>query len=111
MILDKHNFHISQAREYVDWGTLKDWNFYKSQYAKLFVDIDDTLVYNSGEFISPRWGDTHAIEQNVEIINKIYDTGKVHIILTTARLEEFREVTQEQLKREGIKYHQIIYGL
>lgn len=111
MILDGHTFTISKTKDYRDWGTLKEWNFYKSQYATLFVDIDGTLVYNSGEFISPRWGDTKAIKANVEIVNKLYDTGKVHIILTTARSLEFKSITEEQLQRGGIKYHQIIYGL
>ncbi|KPH55981.1 hypothetical protein BA917_08280 [Helicobacter pullorum] len=111
MMLDNHSFGVSKVQNYMDWGTLKEWNFYKSQFATLFVDIDGTLVYNSGEFISPRWGETNAIAANVEILNKLYDTGKVYIILTTARSLEFKEITEKQLQREGIKYHQILYGL
>ncbi|MCL9821079.1 hypothetical protein NCR96_04915 [Helicobacter sp. 14348-15] len=111
MILDNHLFNISMVQNYVDWGTLKEWNHYKSQYATLFVDIDGTLVYNSGEFISPLWGETEAIAANVEILNKLYNSGKVRIILTTARSLEFKDITENQLQREGIKYHQIVYGL
>ncbi|GMM10553.1 hypothetical protein I12421_09300 [Campylobacter lari] len=111
MMLDGYIFENSIVNEYVDWGTIKDWNNYKSQFATLFVDIDGTLLENSGQFFSPRWGETKKIKENVDAINKLYDSHKVNIILTTSRTIDYKNITEEQLKKEGVKYHQIIFGL
>lgn len=111
MILDGVNFFSSKVKNYIDWGTLKEWNAYKNQYATLFVDIDGTLVESSGQFFEPKWGQTAKIPDNATIINKLFMSNKVNIILTTSRPEKYSAVTEEQLKREGIQYHKIIYGL
>jgi hypothetical protein len=44
-------------------------------------------------------------------VNALYDSNKVRIVITTSRSEAFREVTVAQLKREGIKYHDLMLGL
>jgi hypothetical protein len=111
MMLDKKQFKNSSVKEYIDWGTIKEWNMYKSQYVTLFLDIDGTLVENSGEYFSPIWGETKKIKENVEIINRLYESEKVNIILTTSRKSEYEYITKKQLERENIKYHQIIFNL
>jgi hypothetical protein len=111
MLLDGISFSTRVVDQYTDWGTLEDWDRFKSQYATLFVDIDGTLVYNSGQFFEPKWGDTEAIVENVDALRELYDSGNVEIILTTSRKTSFRAATEAQLERLGIKYHQIIYGL
>lgn len=111
MLLDGISFSTKEVEHYTDWGTLEDWDRFKSQYATLFVDIDGTLVYNSGQFFEPKWGETDAIVENVSALRTLYDSGKVEIILTTSRKSAFKAITEAQLDRLGIKYHQIIYGL
>ncbi|EAH4565347.1 hypothetical protein TT01_09515 [Campylobacter jejuni] len=111
MILDGNLFNYSKVENYLDWGTLKNWNNYKAQFASIFVDIDGVLLRNSDPFFQPMWGETSKIEENVDILNRLYDSGKVNIILITQRSLEWKEVTEKQLKKEGIKYHQIIYNL
>ncbi|MDP1540642.1 MAG: hypothetical protein Q8L72_08330 [Moraxellaceae bacterium] len=111
MLLEGEKFKGQNVSEYSDWGTIKEWNSYKAQYTTLFVDLDGTLVINSGQYSSPRWGDTDGIEKNITAINTLHASGKVEIILTTSRKESFREDTVEQLKRLGINYDQIIFGL
>ncbi len=111
MILDKHIFKSSKVKDYLDWGTLQDWNAYKACFKTLFIDIDGVLLYNSSQFFSPKWGQTKKIKENVEILNKLYESQKVQIILTTARSLESKELTEKQLKKENIKYHQIIFNL
>lgn len=111
MLLAGVNFIQSNVNDYLDWGTIKEWNMYKSQYVTLFVDIDGTLVENSGEYFEPLWGTTDKIKENVEIINKLYNSGKVNIILTTSRKIKYKTITENQLLNENVKYHQIIYGL
>ncbi len=44
-------------------------------------------------------------------MNKIYNTGTVQIILTTARKSNYKNETIEQLERYNIPYDNIIYDL
>jgi histidinol phosphatase-like enzyme len=111
MMLDNHTFTTQHVQEYVDWGTLSEWTLYKQEYATLFIDIDGVLVENSGQYFSPKWGETKSIKPNVEIINNLFDSGKVQVILTTARKSSFKDETEKQLEKAGIKYHKIIYDL
>ena len=111
MIIDGIEFKPCEVKDYIDWGTKQDWFEYVRNYKTLFIDLDGTLVKSSGKHTPPYWGETKAIKENVDFINKLYDTGKVYIIITTARDKEAKEITLKQLKREGIKYHDIILGL
>jgi len=111
MILDGKLFFTNKATNYVDWGTLEDWLAYKNQFKTLFVDLDGVLVKSSSKHFAPIWGTTDAIQKNVAVINKMYDTGKVTVIITTARSKEFEEATLNQIKRIGLKYHMIIMEL
>ena len=111
MLLEDKAFAAAVCSDYSDWGTLKDWNRYKSQFGTLFVDLDGTLVINSGEHFEPVWGKTAGLKENIQAINRLYEGGKVQIIITTSRKEEARELTVRQLKKEGLRYHQILFGL
>lgn len=111
MILDGVHFKAVQVSDYADWGTLADWNHYKRNFATLFIDIDGVLVYNSSRYFEPQWGESSAIKENAAVINKLYASGKVQVILTTSRSSDYKNETIEQLKREGILYHQIIFDL
>ena len=110
-ILDGKQFNVKQTNNFKDWGTLEDWNEYKKQYKTLFLDIDGVLVENSGEYIGKIWGETQGIHPNVQYINNLYETGKVRIILTTSRKSSYKKETLNQLERENIKYHDIIFDL
>ena len=111
MINDGHIFKAVESTDYVDWGTKEDWFNFVRQFKTLFVDLDGTLVESSGKYKPPYWGDTPSIKKNVEFLNKLYDTGKVYVIITTARPSEAKEETLKQLEREGILYHDIIFNL
>lgn len=111
MILDGAAFNGSPVSQFVDWGTLKDWNMYRSQFCTLFVDLDGVLVENSAEYFSPFWGETTAIPDNVAILNQLFDSGQGEIILTTTRGIEYEAITKQQLEKIGLKYHRILFGL
>lgn len=111
MLLKGTVFDNDPVTDFVDWGTLRDWNRFKRQFATLFIDLDGTIVKNSGFFFTPSWGETEAIPETVTALNKLFDSGKIQVIITTSRAPSFRGVTEAQLKRFGVKYHQIIYGL
>ena len=111
MILEGVSFSRRYVSDYVDWGTIKEWNDYKRQYSTLFIDLDGTLVLNSGQYSRPGWGETDGIKANIDAVNALYHTAKVEVIITTSRSEAFREQTLAQLERTGIRYHQVIFGL
>ena len=111
MISEGHIFKAVEATDYVDWGTKEDWFDYVRQYKTLFVDLDGTLVKSSGKYTPPYWGETEGIKENIDFLNRLYDTGKVYIILTTARSSSAKDITLEQLDREGVKYDNIIFDL
>ena len=111
MMLNGEGFRTRPAKSYEDWGTKHAWDKYKSQFATLFLDIDGVLVENSGKYFSPQWGETAPIQKNVDLINRLYNTGKTEVILTTSRTEEFRDITVKQLQKIGLKYHRLICDL
>ena len=51
------------------------------------------------------------IDDLTAFLNKLHKTGRVYIILTTARDVSARDVTVQQLAREGVRYDDIIFGL
>tara|TARA_B100000902_G_C27260313_1_gene890312 strand:+ start:525 stop:1577 length:1053 start_codon:yes stop_codon:yes gene_type:complete len=110
-LLDGYKFKMVRVNDFVDWGTLSDWDIYKDQYKTIFTDLDGVLVESSAELFAPYWGTTDAIQENVDLINKLYDTGKVRIIITTSRKSSYKEKTLKQLDRLNIKYHEIIFDL
>ena len=111
MILDGIPFTHSDVESYTDWGTLKEWQSYTSQFSTIFIDLDGVLVLNSGQFTQPYWGTTEGIADNIDVLNRLHDTGRVHVVITTARKESHREATLQQLEKCGVKYDSIIFGL
>jgi len=111
MLLGGENFEFQEANDFIDWGTLEDWNNFRDEYKTLFVDIDGVVVGASSNYMKPFLGETEGLKENIDVLNKLYDAGKVMVIMTTARFEKFRELTENQLDREGLKYHKLIMGL
>jgi hypothetical protein len=102
-------FTVKEGKNYIDWGTLEDWNEYKKHRNVFIVDIDGVIMYNGSKFFKPFWGEKGAIANNVETINALYAGGS-QILLLTTRDEDFRKQTEEQLKKCGLKYHKLIMG-
>ena len=103
-------FFSIPAANYEDWGTLPSWRAYCDSFKTLFVDIDGTLMKNSGQYFVPTWGTTAPLTKNVDHLNKLHATGRVRIILVTSRLERFRDATVKQLEQYGVRYDQILFG-
>ena len=111
LISQNKMFKGVDVTDYVDWGTIEDWERYKAKFSTIFVDIDGTLVESAEEFFEPIWGTTCALVSNCDSINRLYDSGKARIILLTSRSSEYRQITIEQLQNQNIRYHQIIFDL
>jgi hypothetical protein len=110
-ILQNKLFEAQVVENYVDWGTVEDWERFKRSYATLFVDIDGTLVKNSSSHFPPYIGNTDPLDSNIEILRTLYGSGKFQIILTTSRPEKFRETTTKQMKLIGMPFDHLIMGL
>ncbi|KAL9074431.1 MAG: hypothetical protein Q9161_002219 [Pseudevernia consocians] len=104
-------FFSIPAAKYEDWGTLPSWRAYCDSFKTLFVDIDGTLMKNSGQYFVPTWGTTAPLTKNVDHLNQLHATGRVRVILVTSRLEKFRDATVQQLEQYGVKYDQILFGM
>lgn len=104
-------FYGIEVSGYEDWGTYEEWIDYKKQFKTLFLDIDGCIFKNTGEFTKPAWGFGEPLTKNIENIQSEYKTGKIQIILTTARKEKYREITLRQLEKYNVPYDQIIFGL
>jgi hypothetical protein len=111
MILDNYIFKTIKCNNYIDWGTKKDWDDYKSQYKTIFIDLDGVLVKNSSEHFNPKWGETEIIKENVELIRNLYSSGKAHIIITTSRKSYLKKQIIKELKQKDIPYHKLILDL
>ena len=111
MMLSGAQFKGVQASGYEDWGTLESWERYCKQFNTLFVDIDGTLIENTSSLFEPYLGSGKPIYENIEVINKFYDSNKSFIILVTSRPESFRDETISELSKHDIRYHKLIMGL
>lgn len=111
MILDGECFFTKKAEKYEDWGTVEDWIAYKKTFKTLFLDFDGVMVKSSSGHFPPLWGTTEAIQKNVDCINKLYASGRVTVIITTARSKKFEHDTVRQIHRIGLKYHMIMMEL
>jgi hypothetical protein len=111
MILSGSKFTGIPTKNFKDWGTLDAWNRYKSEYSCLFVDIDGTLVTNSSIHFPPYVGSGNSLENNIAYLRKLYDSGKVKIILTTSRPHHMKNLTIAEMEEKKIPYDELITGL
>jgi len=75
----------------------------------IFTDIDGTLVHQVRfEEIDPFT--SVALPGVVETMTKWFKEGH-HIVLTTARPEELRNLTIQEMDLLGIPFHQLVMGI
>ena len=77
----------------------------------IFCDIDGTLVEHHPPNISAHPGNSLKILANT--ISKLteWDAKGYNIILTSGRKEGMRKSTEEQLRKAGIIYDQLVMGI
>jgi hypothetical protein len=71
-----------------------------------FIDIDGVIVKHNGFLLN---GHDTLLPNSKKFINNLPD--KDRIIFLTARKEEMRGCTEAFLKKEGIRFDAIIFGL
>ena len=75
-----------------------------------FIDIDGTLVRHLENKEIDEGSQEELLPYVVEFMEGIEKRGDC-VILTTARLEEHRQITETMLEEFGIRYDQIIFGI
>ena len=81
---------------------------------RIYVDIDGTICYYDSEFYKTKdYSLALPYKERIEKINKLYDDGH-NIVYWTARgtvTQEFWfQITYEQLKKWGCKFHELKMG-
>ena len=75
----------------------------------IFSDIDGTLIEQVRfEELNPNV--VNVLIGVKEKMDEWYELGH-YIVLTTARPENLREVTIQQMETAGIRYHQLVMGI
>ena len=78
---------------------------------KIFVDIDETIAHYDG--VVRKYQNAQPIHQNIEKVNRMYDSGHT-ITMWTARGTEtgidHTELTKKQLSDWGVRYHFLKFG-
>ena len=74
------------------------------------IDIDGTLVKHLDESEIEKGGREELVPYAIEFMEGIQKRGDT-VVLTTARPEEFRCLTERMLEEFGIRYDHIIFGL
>ena len=76
----------------------------------IYVDIDETICFYDGDRHYP---EAIPIQDNIDKINRLYEENHT-IIYWTARGSEsgidWRQTTEKQFKRWGVKYHKLTFG-
>jgi hypothetical protein len=110
MILEGEKFTGNESSHFLDWGTIKSWNNFKSKLYTIFSDLDGTLITNTSHLIPPYIGDGEPLLDNIEVLLRIKKEGGF-IIITTSRPEEYRELTIVEMNKHNIPHDMLIMGL
>jgi hypothetical protein len=106
------DFQASRVQHYQDWGTLDSWLEFVRSYKTIFLNIDGVLALNSSRLsMSYDWTAFKPIDENVAYLLELEKSGRVKLVFTTARSEEFREVVSTQLMELGFLPPLLVMGL
>jgi len=106
-LIDNGSVFINKdVKDFVDAGTLEDWNKYNYK-PTIFCDIDGTLVKSMHR---PYDGEYEVLTNNYNIVKREYDRG-CQVIFTTARPASAEAVTRIMLHQLGFSNCKLIMGL
>ena len=110
MLQKKVLFHYLEADDFVDWGTLEDWQKEAGKHKTYLLDIDGVILKNCGKYGDRNWANTfEPIAENVRVVKRLSDEGH-EIIFMTSRTEEFLERFRQFLAEQGIRCKTIVSG-
>jgi hypothetical protein len=110
MMLSGVDFRYKKVKQYVDWGTVREFRNYKKKTLTIFCDFDGCLVYNGSKFGKKGW-QTNAITENMKKINEFQKKKSITLIITTSRPRSQVNYIKRLLKCYQINYSKIITDL
>ena len=110
MILDNHSFFYTEAENYIDWGTLREFRNFKRKFYTIFCDLDGCLVRNSSKFAKTPWR-IIPIKENLNCLSSLQKNYKLEIIITTSRPKREKKNIIKLLKSYEIQFKEIITDL
>lgn len=75
---------------------------------KYVIDLDGTLCTQEKDYSNAK-----PIKNRIDKVNNLYNNGNMIIIFTARGSEtdiDWSDITLEQLRRWGLKYHHLIFG-
>tara|TARA_B100000674_G_C37882486_1_gene934999 strand:- start:335 stop:1408 length:1074 start_codon:yes stop_codon:yes gene_type:complete len=102
-------FEYVEAKKYIDWGTISEWQDEREKYKTYIFDIDGVMLKNYGKYGTKNWENTfEPILENVDLVKELSQNNE--IIFMTSRPEKYILKFKEYLNKEKIKYKTIITG-
>lgn len=100
-------FKAVEVKKYLDWGTADDWYNWISKRKTYFINLDGIVFGKTGRYFGKTYEKAIPIRENIEKVNKLYG-GDNQIFIITSRPEDYRKITEAQLKKNGVKYNKLI---
>jgi hypothetical protein len=103
-IAERWLFRAEPVQDYVDVGTIREWNIFRNRQPTLFVDVDGVIFRNSGAFFGRLWDDKEELlVNNVRILNALIRNG-AQLVLVSARPERYRQKMEVELSAAGLTW-------
>jgi hypothetical protein len=110
MLLNGSQFKYNDARNYLDWGTLREFRNWQRKTITIFCDFDGCLVINGSKFGKLGWN-TIPIFKNLNSLKKICQTHNVKLIIVTSRPKSQIKFIKNVLGKYDLKNINIITDL
>lgn len=96
MLLDQITFRPFTVKNYIDWGTRKEWLEYCREFKTLFIEWNLLAGGNNVEMKKK--------------INALYETGRNRIVLVLGNNVLQGKNIEKAIQQSGVKYHAIVKG-
>lgn len=110
MLLNGVKFTTHVAKDYVDWGTLREYRHEQRKMLTLFCDVDGVLVENSSKFATPPWG-CLGIQENLKVLSNLQQKGHLYLVITTSRPQSEQVKLNEFFAENNVFPDQYVMGL
>lgn len=105
VLIENQNVFVGyEVENYDDWGTLADWNRYKSSFATLFIDLDGVVAVNENPYSRDGgWHVLRPIHENIQTLKLLSESEKIQLVFVTARASIFAPSITRSLEEQGLK--------
>lgn len=110
MILSGVDFRYKRVKNYIDWGTIREFREYQKKTLTIFCDFDGCLVENGSKFGKKGWK-TKILIKNIKKLRNLQRKKNITLIITTSRPSSQVNYIKRILKYNKIHYCKIIADL